>query len=136
MIGARLSPASIDGKTLLSLLDFEDAKEIIKNDDYLLQRFLGMYDEWGLGRRWSNSAGVQIRFYTLDGSDAFCDFHNLPYPSVSYDYYDIADGIHYWHHENEPRTQWTPLWEYTIVSLNQIEIHNFHNGRTYTLNRS
>ena len=124
-----------DGSGLLDLLDFEDTIAIINGNDILLQNFLGTYDVWGLGRRWSDADGNYILFYTQGDSSSWNQFI-MPRPDGNYDYYEISDGIHYRYPSNAAREQWTPHWEYTILSLNRIRIHNFHDGKNYTLNRS
>jgi len=123
----------INKETILALIGFEDMNEVIKADDYLFLRFLGMWSEWGVGRKWSDADGNYIRFYTNDGWDGFM---SATVTMLNFELHQIENGVHYGYNGGASRNQWTPLWEYTIISQNSIRIYYFHDGRNYTLDRS
>ena len=136
LIRARNGQWDGDGRHLLDLLDFEDTIQIINGNDILLRKFLGNEIDWGLRRRWSNAAGYSFEFFTQGGRTYWHTFSNLPTPSGTFHYYGISNGVFYRFRRGATRDQWVPHWRYYIISLNQIRIHNFHNSRNYTLNRT
>ena len=112
-------------KDLLSLIGFEDTNDVILHDKYdiLFDRFIGYRNEWGLRRKWTNSAGDYIEF-----TDEYCG-SNLY--NTSGKHYKIEKAVHY---RGDNDSGWILEWKYSIISLNQIKVTR-SNGRTVNLYR-
>jgi len=128
LIRTRQGNITGDGRNLLDLIDFEDTREVINENDMLLRRFLGNDPVWGIGRRWSNSAGYHITFHTHDGDD----WVRWNLPSTGGNHIWLSDGQRIMGNDFSSAT---PIWEYAIVSRNQIRVHSLVDGRNFTLNR-
>jgi hypothetical protein len=118
-----------DGRELLALIGFEDANDVILGSDAFLSGFLGQCrdSDWGAGRRWSDEAGHFIEYYLREGR--VWSRSNLP--RMAGQNYRIHNGSQ-WHGDNEV---WNRSWDFTIISRNQIELHNHQDGTVYILSR-
>jgi len=105
--------------TLYDILDLEDAKDIIINNDEYAESFLKGY--------WEAYDGSYIRFYTEDGSN-ICGY-NISAPEG--DGWVISDGIHYMTNGSSR----SKAWAYTIVDSDTITIYNYTTSSTTTMYR-
>ena len=104
---------------LYDILDLEDAKDIIINNDEYAASFLKGY--------WEAYDGSYIRFYTEGGSN-ICGY-NISAPEG--DGWVISDGIHYITNGSSR----SKAWEYTVVDRDTITIYNYTTSSTVNMYR-
>lgn len=111
-----------DVSKLYELIDFEDTKEILLNDEYILKFLMG---------KWSDSAGNYLEFYKENANDTttWCSYS---LPNTDGKYYKIENKTHY---KGSDETGWKKQWTYQIISKNTISIYDYIDGKIYTLRR-
>lgn len=104
---------------LYDILDLEDAKDVIINNDEYAASFLKGY--------WEAYDGNYIRFYTEGGSNV-CGY-SISAPEG--EGWAISDGIHYIINGSSR----SKAWAYTIVDKDTITIYNYTTSSTVTMYR-
>ena len=110
----------VDVQKLLSMINFEDAADLILLNQDSAQEFLEGY--------WKGSAG-----YFKMKADGWANY-NLPFFQYG-DYYRFENGQYLLFPKND-ESNTRPLFDFTVISKNCIEVYCYQNCRTYTLNRS
>lgn len=101
---------------LITIFDFEDAKEIINESEFYLQRFL--MGEW-------NDTGSYHTF-EMGENESWC---SIPKQGKG-DYYRIEDGIY-----QIGDDEYTDCYKFTIIDKSTILLYCYKDGKTYTMNR-
>jgi len=110
--------SEFDKDRLVDLLYFEDAKDILVNDEWLFPMFL-------IGR-WTN-----YTYYFEMKSDHYISY-DLPW--YDGDYYDLEDGIIYNYYENK-YSERKATFKFDVISEDMITVFVYRNSRSYTLFR-
>ena len=105
---------------LKELFYFEDAADILLTNDSLLKEYL-------LGA-WYTSDGYY--YFTMTREDRTS--YNLPWFDFG-DYYRFNNGVYELCRESDGASR--PLFEFTLLSPDSINVYCYQNGRTYTLYR-
>jgi len=110
-------------KELYYLIDFEDTKEILLDDDNIFDFLMGS---------WSDAYGDHsLKYERRSATSTHCTYD---LPSSSYgDYYKLEDGCHY---KGSDSTSWNKQWSFEIIDVNTIEVYCYQNYSTYTLYRN
>ncbi|MBQ7097919.1 MAG: hypothetical protein IJN96_07555 [Clostridia bacterium] len=115
---ARLSKVE-NIEVLYDLIDFEDTKEILLSDEYIIKFLTG---------KWADSLGKRIEFIKEgDGVKLIC---TLPFENGGR--YRLTDGTQY--HGND-ETGWEKSFSYEIVTENKIKVYCYKDGKTYIMYR-
>ena len=110
-------------KELYYLIDFEDTKEILLDDDNIFDFLMGS---------WSDAYGDHsLKYERRSATSTHCT-HDLPSSSYG-DYYKLEDGCHY---KGSDSTSWNKQWSFEIIDVNTIEVYCYQNYSTYTLYRN
>lgn len=104
---------------LYHLVDFEDTKEILLDDDNIFDFLLGY---------WTGAGGKYLRYYRTSGGTR--TEYNLPYTDGQF--YKLEDGCHY---HGSDSTSWKKQWSFKIINANTIEVLCSKDYNTYTLYR-
>lgn len=120
LIRGHNSPYMINYNDLLGLIGFEDASDIILNNDGFFRRF--MIGDW--------KAEKGNMYFRIDytGHSHF----NLPFIDVSSEYYELSSGIYFDVHSDGSRTK---QFKFSIVDQNTASVLCYKNNEKYTLIR-
>lgn len=105
---------------LMQLFYFEDTADIIQNNSELIAVFLT--------GTWRSGDGYY--YFTMTREDRTS--YNLPWFDFG-DYYRFNNGVYELYRESDGASQ--PLFEFTLLSPDSINVYCYQNGRTYTLYR-
>lgn len=105
---------------LIDLLDFEDAKSILLENEICFEQFIS--------GDWKTQNGSN---YFKIHSNGNCTY-NLPAFSVSGSFCTIKNGIYY---EGKQGSEDRMQFKFSIVDKNTISVHCYKNSKTYTLIR-
>ena len=106
---------------LYNLVDFEDTKEILLDDDHIYDFLMG---------NWGGSNGKYLRYRKTSAYNTNCEY-NIPWTEGKY--FKLENGAHY---NGSNDTSWKKQWSFTIVDANTIEVYCSKDYSTYTLYRN
>lgn len=111
-----------DVSILYELISFEDTKEILMDDEYIEESLMG---------NWTDRYGNYLKIYKENKNDdiTWCS-QNLADSEGAH--WKIKNKIQYY---GSDASGWKKYWIYNIISKNTISVHNYIDGKTYTLKR-
>lgn len=121
LINAHTSYLS-NASSIYDLVGFEDADDIILEDDDFLQAFL-------MGN-WKNYSGNYMNFTKKSDGSTNCNYN---ISAANGAYFKIENGCYYV--RSEYSYDWRIQWRFTLKDEDTIDVYSYNNSTTYTLYR-